>query len=746
MIYIYISYRIKTTHSLEGDKPKMVEESSESESQTTLDMIKSSNTLRIRFNPMDFDYFTSIVRSEDEQNDSDNEEVNLRKRRNMYPGYFYDEHIKSITSYTATPIQIKLLVLDLLTQMLSFGTQNSLKYNLKSSHQFVPFIVMKFSLDNICLSQFNISNSDDDVIQSKMSYNMVLAVKQLYQYPNISEIITQEGIVPLLLQILESLVNKSRINEIKEYPCRQKILFGVVCALLMMFSLMLFECHSYNSHFHFLKQIRVMLDCQRGKLIEKCITVILDIRDEDAELSTNHVKIIINLLGLLVLNMKKIRQRMVHLQHCNKIRHRHCTKIMLHHHDNLFGEVYISSLVSSQDTGQNCCVTSLSMILIRLMINLDSQDKELWFYLAKTISVIGICCCVPLSIILPKLLKMVGDHDYRKSFMILQLMEKTLYRDTGVAFRDSSCKVCCDDEITPQNSMIMYEKNKKKKEQKWITFELFRKLLTSSSAKLSYTIGLHLSKNASVFIKDVQHVILFRIFYPVFKTSEKSYKENKNDSDRFLINVSLNIFNILLASLDFTSEFDSMNGVKYLQDLITDPIFTKLSCNVLETKIMSKMWTINQIKSTPILITDSQAEDLNIIVTAVFNLVELFCGYVMKPQSKNINLKFKYSLSTLSEFVKEEILFESVDKYHDYNSIITRLGDLFQCLARLSLTCPRIRSYLQVSCVVYQYDTLLSVVSLLLTRPISVEGKFFLFICLKITRNNFYTYVIYIAY
>jgi len=707
---------------LEGDKPRMVEESSESESQTALDMIKSSNTLRIRFNPMDFDYFTNIVRSEDEQNDSDNEEVNLRKRRNIYPGYFYDEHIKSINRHTSTPVQIKLLVLDLLTQMLSFGTQNSLKYNLKSSHQFVPFIVMKFSLDNISLSQFNASNRDDDTIQSKMSYNMVLAVKQLYQFPNISETVTQEGIVPLLLQILESLVNKSRINEIKEYPYRQKILFGVVCALLMMFSLMLFECHSYNNHFHFLKQIRLMLDCQRGKLIEKCITVILGIRDQDAELSTNHVKIVINLLGLLVFNMKKIRQRMVHLQHCNKIRHRHCTKIMLHHHDNLFGEVYVSSIVSSQDTGQNCCVTSLSMILIRLMINLDSQDKELWFYLAKTIGVIGTCCCVPLSIILPKLLKMVGDHDHRKSFMILQLMEKTLYRDTGVAYRDNSCKVCCDDEITSQSSMISYEKNKKKKEQKWITFELFRKLLTGSSTKLSYTIGLHLSKNASVFIKDVQHVILFRIFYPVFKTSEKSYKENENDSDRFLINVSLNVFNILLASLDFTSEFDSMNGVKYLKDLITDPIFTKLSCNVLETKIMSKMWTLNQIKSTPILITDSQAEDLNIIVTAVFNLVELFCGYVMKPQSRNINLKFKYNLLTLSEFVREEMSFESVDKYHDYNSIITRLGDLFQCLARLSLICPRIRSYLQVSYVVYQYDTLLSIVSLLLTRPISVEG------------------------
>lgn len=711
------------TQSLEGnDKPKMVEESSESESQSALASLKSPSTLRIRFNPMDFDYFTNIVRSEDEQNESDDEEVNLIKKRNMYPGYFYDGHIKSITSHTSTPIQIKFLVLDLLTQILSFGTQNPLKYNLKSSHQFVPFIVMKFSLDNICLSQFDTSCSDDDKIQSKMLYNMVLAVKQLYQYPNISEIITQEGVVPLLLQILESLVNKSKINEIKEYPCRHKIIFGIICALLMMLSLMLFECNSYNSHFHFLKQIRVMLDCQRGKLIEKCISVILSVRDKDAELSTNHVKIVINLLGLLVLNMKKVRQRMVHLQHCNKIRHRHCTKIMLHHHDNLFGEVYVTSIVPSQETGQNCCVTSLSMILIRLMINLDNNDKELWFYLAKTIGIIGTCCCVPLSIILPKLLKMIGDHDHKKSYIILQLMEKTLYRDTGVAYKDSSCKVCCDDESTSQSSMISYEKNKRIKEQNWITFELFRKLLTGSTPKLSYTIGLHLSKNAPVFIKDIQHVMLFRIFYPVFKTSEKLYRENKNDSDRFLINVSLNVFNVLLASLDFTSEFDSMNGVKYLKDLITDPVFTKLSCNVLETKIMSKMWTLNQIKSTPVFITDSQAEDLNIIVTAVFNLIELFCGYVMKPQSVNINLKFKYSLSTLSDFLREEMTFESVEKYHDYNSIITRLGDLFQCLARLSLTCIRIRSYLQVSSVVFQYDTLLSIVSLLLTKPIRVEG------------------------
>lgn len=723
-------FRIKT-HSLENnDKSKMVEESSESESQTPVDLLKPSSTLRIRFNPMDFDYFTSIVRSEDEdKNDSDDEEVKLAKRRNMFPGYFYDDLVKSITSHTSTPNQIKLLVLDLLTQMLSSGVQNPLKYNLKSSHQFVPFIVMKFSLDNICLSQFDISDRDDEIIQSKMLYNMVLAVKQLYQCPNISETITQEGIVPMLLQILESLVNKSRINNIKEYPCRQKILFGVVCALLMMFSLMLFECNSYNSHFHFLKQIRVMLECQRGKLIEKCISVILSVRDQDAEFTTNHVKIVINLLGLLVLNMKKIRQRMVHLQNCNKIRHRHCTKTMLHHHDNLFGDVYVSSIVPCQDTGQNCCVTSLSMILIHLMINLDSQDKELWFYLAKTIGVIGTCCCVPLSIIIPKLLKMVGDHDHKKSYMILQLMEKTLYRDTGVAYRDSACKVCCEDESTSQSSLDSYQKSKQKKEQKWITFELFRKLLTSSSAKISYTVGLHLTKNALVFIKDVQHVMLFRIFYPVFKASEKSYRQNKNDFDRFLINVSLNIFNILLASVDFTSEFDSMNGIKYLKDLITDPVFTKLSCNVLETKIMAKMWTLNQIKSAPILITDGQAEDLNIIVTAVFNLVELFCGYILKPQSTSmkINLKFKYSLSTLSDFLKEEIKFESVDKYHDYNSIISRLGDLFQCLARLSLTCPRIRSYLQVSTVVSQYDTLLSIVSLLLTRPICVEGQLILF-------------------
>lgn len=703
----------------------MVAESSESESQNASDLLKSPSTLRIRFNPMDFDYFTSIVRSEDEHNESEDEELKLIKKRKMYPGYFYDEHMKSLTSHSTTPNQIRLLVLDLLTQILSLNVQTHLKYNLKSSHQFVPFIVMKFSLDNIGLSQFDFSNKEDDIIRSKMLYNMVLAVKQLYQYPNISETITQEGIVPLLLQILEGLVNKSRVNEIKEYPSHQKIIFGVVCALLMMFSLMLFECNSYNSHFHFLKQIRLMLDCQRGKLIEKCILVILSIKG--SEISTNHVKIIINLLALLVLNMKKIRQRMVHLQHCNKIRHRHCTKIMLHHHDNLFGEVFFNSIVSSQDTSQNCCVTSLSMILIRLMINLDSQDKELWFYLAKTIEVVGTCCCVPLSIILPKLLKMIGDYDCKKSYMILQLLEKTLYRDTGVAYRDSSCKACCDDESTSQSSLISYEKHKKRKEQKWITFELFRKSLTGSNVKLSYAIGLHLSKNASVFIKDVQHVLLFRIFYPVFKTSEKSYKGNKNDFDRFLINVSLNVFNTLLTSLDFTSEFDSMNGVKYLKDLITDPVFTKLSCSVLETKIMSKMWTLNQIKSTPILITDSQAEDLNIIVTAVFSLVESFCGYVMKPQSMSTNLKFKYNLSVLSNLLKEEMIFESVDEYHNYNSILTRLGDLFQCLGRLSLTCPRIRSYLQVSSVIYQYDTLLSIVSLLLTRPISVIGRSILF-------------------
>jgi len=152
---------------------------------------------------------------------------------------------------------------------------------------------------------------------------------------------------------------------------------------------------------------------------------------------------------------------------------------------------------------------------------------------------------------------------------------------------------------------------------------------------------------------------------------------------------------------------------------------------VLETKIMSKMWTLNQIKTTPILITDSQAEDLNIIVTAVFNLVELFCDYVMKPQSIKINLKFKYSLSALSDFLREDLTFKTIDQYNDYNSVITRLGDLFQCLARLSLTCPRIRSYLQVSSVVYHYDTLLSVVSLLLTRPISVEGQLILLFFFK---------------
>ncbi|XP_050540589.1 lysosomal-trafficking regulator isoform X2 [Daktulosphaira vitifoliae] len=696
-------------------KGNKVEESSESECLTMSDLPKS-NTLRIRFNPMDFDYFTSVVRSEDEHDSVDGEYISSNKINSVDPGYFFDDHMKKITNSSSTPCKIKLLILDLLTQILSKNTHPQIKCTLKDSHQFVPFIIMKFSLDNIAVLQFDPCNLYDNKILSKMLYNMVLSVKQLHLCPNISETITQEGIIPLLIQILEGLVNKTRASEIKENVCRQKILFGVLCTLLMVFSMMLFECYSYNSHFHFLKQIRVMLDCQRGKLIEKCIYVMLCVRG--TEISTGHIKIVVNLLGLLVLNMKKIRQRMVHVQECSKVRHRHCTKIMMHHHDKLFGAVYVSNLVSSQDMSQNCCVTSLSMILIRILINLECSDKELWFYLVKTIGVAGTCCCIPFSAVLPKLFKVISENDSKKSSMILQLLEKTLYRDAGAAYKDSSCKVCDD-----ENNIVSYEKSKIKKEQKWSTFEIFRKLLNGPNMKLSQSISLHLSKNAPVFIKEVQHILLFRIFYPVFKTSEKSYIKNKNETDLALLNVSLNIFNILLVSLDFTSEFDSMSGVKYLKELITDPVFTKLCCNVLETKIMTKMWTLNQIKSTPILITDSQAEDLNVIVNAVFNLLELFCGYVMKPHPIEINLKFKYSLSVLSDVLHDEIIFDSITKYQNYNSVISRLGDLFQCLARLSLTCPRIRSYLQVSSVIHQYDTLLSIVSLLLVRPIIVEGK-----------------------
>lgn len=85
-----------------------------------LDLINKSCALKIKLDPMDFDYFTSIVRSDDDARlDSVMYEPRRRPKhsKKISPNDFTDEKVNEIIKSRVSPYEFSMLVIELLISL-----------------------------------------------------------------------------------------------------------------------------------------------------------------------------------------------------------------------------------------------------------------------------------------------------------------------------------------------------------------------------------------------------------------------------------------------------------------------------------------------------------------------------------------------------------------------------------------------------------------------------------------------------
>lgn len=155
-----------------------------------------------------------------------------------------------------------------------------------------------------------------------------------------------------------------------------------------------------------------MSESHGGRLLENVVSLLLN---SEVPKNTGRAKKIINLVGQLVVSLKKVRSDIVHSFLCKRQRHKQCGFIECHHHHDLLGQTY--NPISS-----SCCITTLFMVLTRVAQSCGNFEVEM--RTLKVMTQCGSCCCQPPRVLLLPMLELVSRNNFKLSSMALSLLEK----------------------------------------------------------------------------------------------------------------------------------------------------------------------------------------------------------------------------------------------------------------------------------------------------------------------------------
>jgi hypothetical protein len=341
-------------------------------------------TLRIQLNPMDFDYFTSVIRSEDE----------CERRRSLHTVDIED----FTTDLVSSGMNTELSVFELCQLLLSLIKKLCISEPVDSSCQ-TSVQAINFSLENLCSLQFGAVNiaSNEQTSELKCSLVALLltALERCLQHTEATATVVHSGMLPVLLRVVEDAVRKSGQEQdditSREISNNQDFIYAAINGSLT-FLYTLLKQGEKNQDFS--KLFRLMTDSQGGKLIENAISCIIKTPNIKSNVSIVRSKRIVNMVGVLIVSVKKYRSEIAHSQHCKRYRHKQCCVSEKFHHVNVSQSC---SAVTS-----NCGVASMFLMLLRISQSCANSEVEL--RATKVMTQSGACCCIPpRSVLLPTL-------------------------------------------------------------------------------------------------------------------------------------------------------------------------------------------------------------------------------------------------------------------------------------------------------------------------------------------------------
>lgn len=362
-------------------------------------------TLRIQLNPMDFDYFTSVVRSEDE----------CERRRSLRALDIEDFTTDIISSAMNTELSVYQLCHLLLSLIRKLCISEPSDSSCQTSVQ-----AINFALENLCSLQFGATSLGSTEQTSELKCSLVAllltALERCVQHSEATATVIHSGMLPVLLRVVEDAVRKCGQSQdditSKEIINNQDFIFATINGSLTYLYTLLKQNEKPQD---FMKLFRLLTESQGGKLIENAVSVIIKTPHVKRNISINRAKKIVNLVGIMIGSLKKYRSEIAHSQQCKRYRHKQCCIAEKFHHFNMSSE-------SCSTVSSNCGVAALFLTLLRISQSCANTDVEL--RAAKVMAQCGACCCLPPRTILIPTLELASRAETKVRAAALAMIDK----------------------------------------------------------------------------------------------------------------------------------------------------------------------------------------------------------------------------------------------------------------------------------------------------------------------------------
>ncbi|XP_034950425.1 lysosomal-trafficking regulator [Chelonus insularis] len=642
-----------------------------------------SSILKIHHNPMDFDYFTSIVRT-----DKDSNEHNSCHYRNPCSldhenlESFIDDHMKKVLNSRVNHFEISLMILNLIQNM---------KNHDSLAEQALAVKVLKFSLDTLWSLQFNaetmhLSTNQCITLKTTTGRLMLISLEQVLKADETITAVIHNGLIPMTLKLLEDICSKPLTRcSLEEGSLLQEYVFAMIYSIIVFLNYLLHQRKTSDKIREFLQIFQLVIESQDGKLIQKAIGIIVDSPNNDLARSMTWIKKIIHVVGVLINGFKCMR-----LEDINKIKMNRLQRI--YHHNSLFGCTYSQPLVSDVSP-QVCYISSLFKILLTLLEQSTKFKWEVQVRLVKIMIHAGTCCCFPPQILLTSVVNFMKNHQNNKKIyaVCVTLLERCLFEEFCIFscdYKAEDCNVC---------SKLSYS---------WEFLEIYKTLLSPDNLQLCYITMAHLFKVIPNSNLHVKNEMLFRVFYPTFLQMKNINKQASNYSNvEFIIQTCLSMISSLIVNSHMYEKFIEINGLQEVIPLFSTSTFTKSICNLLQVSVITEIWKIIKVDQY------DDFGEFNLLagstIKIFFDIIEQetnnLCSIIENIKKSDIITAFNtsYKDSNINESLKNfQIKTESkeLDIAINYDKLLLKnlfqASSIWRAAAVVSLYCPKFRTKL----------------------------------------------------
>ncbi|KAF9805732.1 hypothetical protein SFRURICE_009364 [Spodoptera frugiperda] len=587
---------------------KQMDQSSESgDSNDDLQILNRSLTIKVVTPNDDFEYFNSTRSSNEYPNESYYDPYYTpRKPKPKAEDYINDKH-REIINLEITTFQFTLIITDLLQELCKAESSLSGSEGSQISMQCI-----NFSLRNICSLQFSsLPQPQDNAVEVSrikvaLTELLMVSLDQVLIHSDLCAKLINNGILPMLLRILEDVISKCRQNKL-EYQNRKedktesdnllKFVFGIAYSITAFFHCLLMQCRSVDKLREFTEQFKLYGECLKGGLLKECIELMIRIPatgDEPVVL----IKKLIETVGKLVVGMKRVRSEVLHSAACARARHKACRARVaagLHHHHDVLGDAGPGLPPAA------CCLAVLVATLSALLTDDEVAARPaLRTKILKVMLNCGVCCCFSPGLLMESIVRLMLTHG-GVAPLCLQLLEHTVYGELGASILlpkvtdQLPCSICepCDDRREVSKKHCSHGISPIDRKSVWSFLYHYNSLLQLDNHNnvLHATVS-HLLRVTPKCRMEMKSELLFSVIYPTFIVAKHRYMIRMEESAYFLTVSCLNIFASLLNTVSFAEQFIQKGGLSYVLELVSLSEFSDQCCSILEIAIIVEVFKL----------------------------------------------------------------------------------------------------------------------------------------------------------